>query len=568
MVLFVIKGAGFRLGLHMKVQPTDQEIAYYLKCIDDSKALGRATRRRKLLEHLIRAEAKGDGASLKAYSIGLDVMDKSADFDPSLDSGVRVEIGRLRAALKEFEASDPPDDAIVVNIPVGTYRPEFFRRKSEPVIEPGGSDEAPGRSTFRISRVLSSMAAVLIISFASLLWLRSPSSGVEAVRGITIRIEDFDRASALELAVGALLREKLAKGSSITVYAPGPENASATKTDYVFRGRYSDLDAARIKVGGELLDTSDGGVIWAKTVTAKVSESVEDDLATFFGEELRVRLYGQSKAILEGGDLGKLSPEQLFIMATWVPGPAENAVNWEKQRIEYVELALRNAPSFGAAHSVLADKLAYLANVYGPANSPEALEKARWHAQRAVELAPLNADAMFNVAQSQWHSGMVDASRASMRRVLELDDSHSLARFLEIVIPYTCAVAGDDVLERAIGFDARLSTDNPIRWLTLTWIAWLHAHRNEYELALERERQASLIFEIPYTFMRHAMLLNKMGRPDDAAKIILRQRTNWPSIDPEHFAAVTIPRLCREQDEPGAFVKRYEDLAAAMRGRL
>jgi len=77
-----------------------------------------------------------------------------------------------------------------------------------------------------------------------------------------------------------------------------------------------------------------------------------------------------------------------------------------------------------------------------------------------------------------------------------------------------------------------------------------------------------LIFEIPYTFMRHAMLLNKLGRPDEAVAIIKRQQANWPDIDPNHFASVTVPRLCSENFEEKRFISNYEELSLAMDGRL
>ena len=147
-----------------------------------------------------------------------------------------------------------------------------------------------------------------------------------------------------------------------------------------------------------------------------------------------------------------------------------------------------------------------------------------------------------------------------MERVVELDSSHDLAQFLALVIPYTCSAAPASVVEHAMAFDANLSSDNPIRWLTLTWIGWLHAYREEWDQALVAEEDAARIFQIPYTFMRRAMILNQLGRTTDAAAVVATHNDNWVGFAPEHFSQVTIPRLCGESQEAETFVGYYKRL--------
>ena len=84
----------------------DRHVSEYVTRIGESGVFGKSKRRLRLLEHLLQSHIHGADDELKAYSIGLDVFDKSDDFDPSTDSIVRVEMGRLRNALALFEASD------------------------------------------------------------------------------------------------------------------------------------------------------------------------------------------------------------------------------------------------------------------------------------------------------------------------------------------------------------------------------------------------------------------------------------------------------------------------------
>ena len=539
-------------------KPNDQQIEEYLAQVEASGALGKSERRKKLLRHLILAEAEGDGGQLKAYSIGLDIFGKSEDFDPQSDSVVRVEVGRLRTAIALFEASDFAVCALKVEIPKGTYRPTFsFRDVAGPADSATGS-VATNEQYGKIWLIPAAAVALSIIAMA--FWFIWSDRGEGGDSRIVVQINDLFGERGAEAA--SILRQGLLANKAVSVLLEPNDGGIDPMAEFLLSGSTTS-GQTNTGVSIELINARTNKLAWSRTVELD-NENFRQGLIDHVSRELRVRLFGVTKELLEGRDPENLTPEQLFIMGTWVPGPAVNAVSWELERVELMEVALRKNPEFGAAHSVVADKLAYLANVYGPSDTPELLDKAKFHAQRAMELAPLDANVVFNVAQSQWHSGQISASHATMRRVTELDANHTIAQFLSDVIPYTCATAPQTAVDAATAFDDSLSADNPIRWLTLTWVAWLHAYRGEYDRALAAEEHAALIFEIPYTFMRHAMLLNKLGRTDEAAELLERQKANWPDIDTAHFASVTIPRLCSEADNAGAFIGLYEELDAAL----
>jgi hypothetical protein len=92
----------------------------------------------------------------------------------------------------------------------------------------------------------------------------------------------------------------------------------------------------------------------------------------------------------------------------------------------------------------------------------------------------------------------------------------------------------------------------------------MHTNRGEYDLALDAITKAAKIFQVGYTYMAHAMLLNKAGWPDAAAAIIRRQREHWPLIGAERYGSSTIPRLCLEQPSPEKFIADYAELTEAV----
>ncbi|SLN33192.1 hypothetical protein AQS8620_01127 [Aquimixticola soesokkakensis] len=84
------------------------------------------SRANKLLRYLVRCEVTG--TPVKAYAIAVDVLGRSRDFDPSTDSIVRVEIGRLRKLLDAYFDGQGADAALSMRIPVGQNTLVFARR--------------------------------------------------------------------------------------------------------------------------------------------------------------------------------------------------------------------------------------------------------------------------------------------------------------------------------------------------------------------------------------------------------------------------------------------------------
>ena len=88
----------------------------------------------KLLRYLAEHTLDSPGASLKEYQIATEVFGRPGDFDPRLDSTVRVQTGRLRSKLGEYYAGEGTGDSLVVEIPKGAYSLTY--RLRPPVEEP------------------------------------------------------------------------------------------------------------------------------------------------------------------------------------------------------------------------------------------------------------------------------------------------------------------------------------------------------------------------------------------------------------------------------------------------
>lgn len=567
-------------------QISRDEIMKSLDRVLKSEEFATSPNLKKFLSYIIEQKLDGNEAGLKAYSIAIDALGRSEDFDSQIDPIVRVQAGRLRKELQAYYEDAGAQDPIRIDVPRGSYRPEFtyqnvdLERKKDDHLKRPSQTLSTGNSFIPVAK----FALVTLITVFTIIWIggiardyffsinrETPSlSNITGDAGNTISViihggwESQDGIDVDDIQFGQEFRQALSRNSSLSVmYSNGHENTITP--DFIIEQSFLGTQSNRY-ISIELLNGRTMELVWGNTY----SREKTDDLLAQAIRDVSGQLFGASVRALEGRDPKRLSAAQLFVLATWVPGPAKSTLEWEKERVMLARLAIRKDSSFGPAYSVLADKLAYLAAVDGPSNTQETLDEAAESARTAIQLNAGDPNTIFNVAQYNWHAGNLYDSIRLQKRVLELAPNHGFAGFFVTVLPYSCLPPPVRALKEAIAFDQSLSADNPARWVTLTWIGWLHMLRGEFEQALEAEEKAAQIFQIPYSTIRRAAILNMIGDSDRAAEVISQQKANWPNLSPDHFANVTYPRICEDVENPDKEILLgiYRKLADDMKGRL
>lgn len=84
-----------------------------------------APRMSRLLRFLVEETLAGRPERLKAYTLGVEVFDRPADFDPGTDSIVRVQCGQLRRRLARYRLELGGGDPLHITLPRGGYVPAF-----------------------------------------------------------------------------------------------------------------------------------------------------------------------------------------------------------------------------------------------------------------------------------------------------------------------------------------------------------------------------------------------------------------------------------------------------------
>jgi TolB-like protein len=535
-----------------------------------SKILGsarfsRSKRARQLLGYLVEETLAGRGDGLKAFSIALDVFGKDTSFDAVADPLVRVQIGRLRALLAEYYGDEGAVDCVKISLERGDYQPRFIRETA-----PAAARAAPWP---RIAPLGAAVA--LILAVVGWLVVVAPPPPTDSEADHTIYLAPLDappgdaQGKRFGEALASLLLADFAQMKTLSMVAPpGRDGAGDAKAAATARFAVETRlvpDDGRLRLALNLRDRRASKIVWGKTYDEDADAAGERlvALADRIASDLHLALH---RAINDGETppLDGAGVKTLYLAAVWTPGRARNSLKWEKQRVELAARALAIDPEYGPAHSVLADKLSYLANVDPPSDTAEQRAEAERHADRAIDLSPDDADAVFNVSIHYWHAGDLARSERFTRRTLELNPHHPIARFLADVVPFTCAPAPPAVIERLIAFDRALFADSPERWVTLTWVALLYLNNGDAARSLEYSRRADAVFRTPDTVYRYAVALVKTSDAAGAKALLRGQRENWPNLDPRHYAETVIPRRCRGAPLEGFLRDAYGEMAAAV----
>ncbi len=113
--------------------PDTSEVRAALEHVLASPAFINAGRLSRMLRFVVERTLDGHGDQLKEYLLGVEVFDRPSDYDPRLDSIVRVEARRLRAKLSEYYDAEGATDAMRIRIGKGGYLPTFERANDSPL---------------------------------------------------------------------------------------------------------------------------------------------------------------------------------------------------------------------------------------------------------------------------------------------------------------------------------------------------------------------------------------------------------------------------------------------------
>jgi len=156
------------------VPPDAAAVRAQLERILASPGFANADRLSRFLRFVVERTLDGEGDQLKEYRLGTEVFDRSPDYDPRLDSIVRVEARRLRSKLAEYYEGPGRSDPLLIRVDKGGYAATFESTGvSDTPVTPLPSEKTTSESIVtdarRANRLLPfalAVAALLVAVFA------------------------------------------------------------------------------------------------------------------------------------------------------------------------------------------------------------------------------------------------------------------------------------------------------------------------------------------------------------------------------------------------------------------
>ncbi len=367
---------------------------------------------------------------MKAYSIGIDVLGKTSNFDPAQDPIVRIEMSRLRSLLEDhYEAFGHQTDTWMA-IPRGRYVAEFTTHQGSTETAhgtstadampppPTSSEDVALKESGGLARVLMlavSAAACITAGIGVVIWFGTAPTTV-GVPTVSVGFDSVEPALRDDASLTRdMLLTALAQFRTLTVVL-GPSQARSTP-DYRVEIKYYGSDNDRTG-RWQIVDAQSGHLLDAgvERVAAdgRSPALVRGELATALATRL-----GSSKGTISLNE-ARASPDGAIGNVCTLRAEAA------RDDLDAVEIAsaTRCLKRTVSTHPKDASALASLASILLVGSDTASLLASSDLAAQAVAQDPLSDRAHIAMARALFAAGKLDAAIASANRALALNPNN------------------------------------------------------------------------------------------------------------------------------------------------
>jgi hypothetical protein len=202
-----------------------------------STTFRRSGQLKRILLYLREAAESTDASVWSETAIGVHAFGRK-DFNPKLDTIVRVEMRRLRQKLDEYYASEGADSPVRLRFERNTYRP-YLEPYVAPAVEPPPSPIPPAPGRFWIGVAWGAGSVALLALATVLVWSMLAASSDRAPREVAQSpIWSGFRSSNVTVAIGTPLFFRSSDGFERNFGANLPEDLGAADQLLLHRPAY------------------------------------------------------------------------------------------------------------------------------------------------------------------------------------------------------------------------------------------------------------------------------------------------------------------------------------------
>ncbi|HEY3442879.1 MAG TPA: tetratricopeptide repeat protein [Paludibaculum sp.] len=375
----------------------------FLEKIGSSRPFANAHRSNRFLRFIVEERLAGRLDRIQEYVLGLDVLDRKENFDPRIDSIVRVEGRRLRLRLQEYYRTDGRTDSIRIELPKRGYVPEF---RFAPAPKP----------QLRIS-LLIGVTVLFVAALVAIVARIGARSGTDsefkrgpiAVLPFTNLSGDPEQEPLASGVTDALITElarlpalHVISRTSIVPYQGSKKSAPVIAREL---GTRLLLEGAvfrsgnRIRLTAQLIDAENDSHIWAQSYEREITDifQVQSDLVRRVAREVHIQVSPELDHSLSTAPVVNEKALDAYLKGRF----AQNQWTGEAalRAAAFFEEAILEEPRFALAHAWLAAAYRTAATM-GDSSPTELLPRALVEARKAVELAPYSSETHSSLAVS------------------------------------------------------------------------------------------------------------------------------------------------------------------------
>jgi TolB-like protein len=354
--------------LHPTLQPSPEQIQEQLARILSTSAFSRSPSLVRFLKYLVERALAGEQESPKEYRLGLDVFDRSEDFDPKDDTIVRVQARNLRTRLDEYYNQASPSDTVRFVLPKGVYAIHFEAIEA-PVATPVEIPVAPARRVpIHVPVRAISMAAIAVAIAIGLFAFVTRHSGGTHNPSPTLLVVPFANLSSdpdSEYFAGGLTEELIGALANLPGLRVMARSASLRFKDKpidfadlrelgvsnVVEGSIRKTDK-KVRISVRLIDLQNGSSLWSRDYDREIQDAIttEQEIANAVASTLRLQLTASVQPAspkVPNPDAYELYLKGLYYWRQIDPASAVKG-------IAYLERSIAIDPTFAPAYVALA----------------------------------------------------------------------------------------------------------------------------------------------------------------------------------------------------------------------
>jgi len=417
----------------------------------------------RFLTHIVNRTIEGDLDSLKEFSIAMEVFDRTADYDPSIDAIVRVEARRLRSKLKAYYEGGPgSSDPVLIGLRPGSYVP-IFRW-----LERGPQEDRKGVG----ASIQTRHASIAVLPFVNM----SPEPEQDYFcDGISDEIINaLTRISGLNV----IARTSAFKFKGVAVDIR--EVAQRLGADLVIEGSVRKA-GMELRIAAQAIDSESGHHLWSQTFRRELKDifAIQEEIAESVASLLRL----QMPETRVRSSARNLDAYMRYLRARFLIH--QRSPEAQRAALEQLRDVIELFPDYAPAHTSVAAAYGLLC-FFGVVSGRDIYPEVKASAERGYALDPDSGETctvlggILACFEYRW-----DEADSLYERGLQLQPGHATTHLFRAV----GALSQGNIPAAESGFRRAAEVD-PVSANACAWMAYLHYVKGDYRSAADHLKKS------------------------------------------------------------------------------